>query len=208
MNAKDRPSRFYVWLDTEYTSLDLFEARILQLAAMITTPDLQRVTSPQEDLQISIALAPNQVISEWVEKNIPAVVAACRGPDAVPILELDFHLCAFLDAKVGATAAEVSARPILAGNSLHADWFLLKRFAPRFVQRLHYRMLDVTALKLQWLDFFGGAPFEKDQPQNLLKYFPGAHLPKDLAPHHAYYDIQASAAELGFYRAHLARPSA
>ncbi len=205
MSAKDHPSSYYVWIDTEFSSLELEQAHILQLAAMVTTPDLRRVVPAEQDLVLSVALAPNQKISPWVEENIPAVVAACRGPDAIPLAELDVRLCNFIDAIVGGTAEEISSRPVLAGNSLHADWFLLRRFTPRFLERLHYRMIDVSSLKLQWLDHFSGAPFEKDQVENLCAYFPDLNVPDGAAPHDAYYDIQASAAELAYYRSQLVR---
>lgn len=205
MSAKDHPSSYYVWLDTEFTSLELEQARILQIAAMITTPDLRRVAPANHDLVLSVALAPNQHISPWVEENIPAVVAACRGPDAVPLPELDLRLCNFIDSIVGPAAEDISNRPVLAGNSLHADWFLLRRFTPRFLQKLHYRMIDVSSLKLQWLDHFGGAPFDKDHAENLRPHFPDLNLLDGAAPHDAYYDIQASAAELAYYRSQLVR---
>ncbi|MBN1663210.1 MAG: hypothetical protein JW943_06390 [Deltaproteobacteria bacterium] len=73
---------------------------------------------------------------------------------------------------------------------------------PRFLSRLHYRHLDVTAFKLEWKRRRPDSEFDKDDPTLIKKYFPEAVLPV-AGKHDAYYDVQASIAELAFYRAHL-----
>jgi oligoribonuclease (3'-5' exoribonuclease) len=90
----------------------------------------------------------------------------------------------------------------MAGNSIHTDWMLARKFFPTFTSRLHYRLLDVSALKIQWFDLVGGEEFKKDDLQTLKKYFPEADL-RRLRQHDAYYDIVASAAELAYYRQHM-----
>jgi oligoribonuclease (3'-5' exoribonuclease) len=90
----------------------------------------------------------------------------------------------------------------MAGNSIHTDWMLARKFLPVFTGRLHYRLLDVSALKIQWLDLTDGAEFKKDDPKTVKKYFPEADL-RRLRRHDAYYDIVASAAELACYRSHM-----
>jgi oligoribonuclease (3'-5' exoribonuclease) len=108
-------------------------------------------------------------------------------------------------------------RPVLAGNSVHTDWWLARRFLPLFSSRLHYRHLDVTALKLEWQrlhpDVESGAScssieasclsFEKENPEIIRRYFPEAVLSGAGSRHDAYYDVQASIAELAFYRRFL-----
>jgi oligoribonuclease (3'-5' exoribonuclease) len=93
----------------------------------------------------------------------------------------------------------------MAGNSLHADWWLARRFLPRFSGRLHYRHLDVTALKLQWLHLYPGTEFEKENREIIKRYFPEAALSESGSRHDAYYDVNASIAELAFYRRFLFR---
>jgi len=81
---------------------------------------------------------------------------------------------------------------------------LARKFFPLFVSRLHYRLLDVSAVKVLWQDWTDGEEFKKDDPKVVKKYFPEADL-RRLRQHDACYDIVASAAELAFYRENLLR---
>ena len=69
---------------------------------------------------------------------------------------------------------------ILAGNSIHSDRAFIKKYMPALDLKLHYRMLDVTTLKIIMQGKFG-YEYEKE------------------APHRAFDDIQASIAELQHY---------
>jgi oligoribonuclease len=95
---------------------------------------------------------------------------------------------------------------VLAGNSVHNDWFLMRRFLPQFAGRLHYRLLDVSTLKIQWQDWIGQAAFDKENIDLLNEYYPDGDLPA-VQSHDALFDIKASIAELAFYRSQL-RPAA
>ncbi len=120
----------------------------------------------------------------------------------MPIEEADEKLTAFVDRWCDTPTKTIQKRPLMAGNSIHTDWILARKFLPTFTGRLHYRLLDVSALKIQWLDLTEGAEFSKDDPKMVKKYFPEADL-RRLRQHDAYYDIVASAAELSYYRAHM-----
>ena len=76
---------------------------------------------------------------------------------------------------------------------------------PKMEARAHYRLLDVTTVKLEWLRWFGGTGFDKENPAVIQKFFRGSALNGDIGPHDAYYDVQASIAELAFYRSRLMR---
>ncbi len=197
-----KTSTAYVWFDTEFTSLDLDEALLLQVSVMLTDKDLKRITPPEEDLNIYVRLPENAKISAWVQKNIPELIKKCRSTSAVPVEEIDAKLTAYIDKWCGTPTKTIQKRPLMAGNSIHNDWMLSRKYFPTFTDRLHYRLLDVSALKIQWFDLVGGEEFKKDDPQTLKKYFPEADLDR-LGQHDAYYDIIASAAELAYYREHL-----
>ncbi len=197
-----KTSTAYVWFDTEFTSLDLDEALLLQVSVMLTDKDLKRITPPEEDLNLYIRLPENAKISAWVQKNIPELIKKCRSTSAVPVEEVDEKLTAYLDRWCGTPTKTIQKRPLMAGNSIHNDWMLSRKYFPVFTDRLHYRLLDVSALKIQWFDWVGGEEFKKDDPQTLKKYFPEADLNR-LGQHDAYYDIIASAAELAYYREHM-----
>lgn len=195
-------SSYLVWFDTEYTNLDLGRARLLQVAMMITDGDLRRVGPPERDVCLAIRLPPSARLSPWVEENLKPLVARCRSAEAVTAAAADRGLAAALEEALGPVPDSVTKRPVLAGNSVHADWWLARRFLPQFLGRLHYRQMDVTALKLEWLRRNPSFDFEKESGEIVRRYFPGALIGPD-ERHDAYYDAQASAAELAFYRKHL-----
>lgn len=201
-----RGDHYLVWFDTEYSGLDLEGAHLLQVAALITDLSLHRVLTAERDIHLAIHLPAEATVSPWVEENLPDLVAACRSSASVALSEADHRLADYIDNAVGPPAERENQRPVLAGNSIHADWWLAGKFLPRFSGRLHYRHLDVTTLKLEWQERYPDREFEKEYPENIKCYFPEALFANADARHDAYYDIQASIAELAFYRQHLFRP--
>jgi len=197
-----KASTAYVWFDTEFTSLDLDDAQLLQVSVMLTDKDLKRLTPPEEDLNIYVRAGENVPLSAWVEKNLPELVKKCRSRNAVPVEEIDEKLTAFIDRWCGTPTKTIQKRPLMAGNSVHNDWILSRKFFPVFTSRLHYRLLDVSSLKIQWFDLTDGKEFDKNDAQLVKEYFPEADL-RRLRQHDAYYDIVASAAELAYYRQHM-----
>jgi oligoribonuclease len=205
-HAAPRGDHYLVWFDTEYSGLDLEGAHLLQVAALITDRSLHRVLPAEQDIRLAIHLPAEATVSPWVEENLTALVAVCRSPVSVELPEADLRLAAYIDTAVGPPADRENQRPILAGNSIHADWWLAEKYLPRFISRLHYRHLDVTALKIEWQERYPDREFEKEDGENIKCYFPEALFSAADTRHDAYYDIQASIAELAFYRHHLFRP--
>ncbi len=196
-------SSAYLWFDTEYTTLDLGKARLLQVALVITDTGLNRIGPVSDDINLYVKLEPDIPVSPWVQETMPDVVEICRSDKACTVEEIDRRLCEVVDRHVVVPMGDDKKRPILAGNSIHADWHLANRFLPGFSALTHYRHLDVTTLKLQWQDWFGGEPFEKDDDHMVSKYCP-SFTPSPLnRAHDAYYDVQASIAELHYYRRKL-----
>jgi oligoribonuclease len=73
---------------------------------------------------------------------------------------------------------------ILCGNSIGQDRLFIKRHFPQFANRLHYRMLDVTAWKVVFQSILG-KKFDKKNT------------------HRAIDDIRESMDELRFYMKHI-----
>lgn len=200
-------SNFYIWFDTEFTTLDLDRARPLQAALLITDSRLRRVLPASEDARMTIRLPRGAPVSPWTRQHLPELLRECRSATAVDIAEADRRLAALVDRVAGRPLADESRRPVLAGNSVHADWRIAQRFFPRFTARLNYRHLDVTALKLQWRARRGADErdeFVKEDVAAIRRLFPEAVITGELR-HDAYYDVQASIAELAFYRRRLCR---
>jgi oligoribonuclease len=202
MSETTKKTSAYVWFDAEFTSLELESARLLQVAIIITDNELNRLHPVEADLNLCIKLEEGEQVSEWVEENLSGLVAQCRSEIGVSIEEADRQISAMLDQYCATPCAEMSDRPVLGGNSVHNDWFLMRRFLPMFGSRLHYRLLDVSTIKIQWQDWAGQPPFDKESVDQLNQYFPGGGIDAANA-HDALFDIKASIAELAFYRSNL-----
>lgn len=203
--AVEQRSPHYLWFDTEFTTLDVDNARLLQVALIVTDLSLQRVLPPERDVCLYLRPEPDANISAWVEKNMPGVLAACRAADAVCAAEADRALCACVDDAVGPPAADIRQRPVLAGNSVYTDRLLARRFLPGFAARANFRLLDVTTLKLQWEDWQRREPFDKEDAERVRRAFPAGPFRLEGGQHDAYYDVQASMAEMNFYRERMLR---
>ncbi|MEG3637268.1 MULTISPECIES: oligoribonuclease [Micromonospora] len=169
-----------VWIDCEMTGLDLGGDKLIEVAALVTDPDLN-------------------VLGDGVDVVIHADDAAL---DAMPEIVRTMHGKSGLTDEVRrstVTLAEAEDRVLdyvtrhvkdprtapLCGNSIATDRGFIARDMPRLDAHLHYRMIDVSSIKelcRRWYPrvYFG-------QPQ------------KGLA-HRALADIRESIRELEYYR--------
>jgi oligoribonuclease len=169
-----------VWIDCEMTGLDLGKDALIEVAALVTDPDLN-------------------VLGDGVDLVIHADDAAL---DAMPDVVRDMHAKSGLTDEVRrstVTLAEAEEAVLkyvqqyvpnprtapLCGNSIATDRNFLARDMPILDAHLHYRMIDVSSIKelcRRWYPrvYFG-------QPQ------------KGLA-HRALADIRESIKELEYYR--------
>ncbi|MET7831940.1 oligoribonuclease [Micromonospora sediminicola] len=169
-----------VWIDCEMTGLDLRRDALIEVAALVTDPDLN-------------------VLGEGVDVVIHADDAALKG---MPEIVRTMHAKSGLTEEVRrstVTLAEAEDMVLdyvtsyvkdprtapLCGNSIATDRGFLARDMTRLDAHLHYRMIDVSSIKelcRRWYPrvYFG-------QPQ------------KGLA-HRALADIRESIRELEYYR--------
>ncbi|MET8154371.1 oligoribonuclease [Actinoplanes sp. NPDC049668] len=169
-----------VWMDCEMTGLDLGKDALIEVAALVTGPDLE-------------------ILGEGVDLVIHADDAAL---DAMPEVVREMHAKSGLTDEVRrstVTMAEAEDAVLtyirefvpnprtapLCGNSIATDRGFLARDMPTLDDFLHYRMIDVSSIKeltRRWYPrvYFG-------QPQ------------KGLA-HRALADIRESIRELEYYR--------
>jgi len=172
---------FYFWLDLEMTGLDEKTDRILEAAAIVTDNQLH----PLETYETAVFQTPEVLaaMGSWCRKHHGESGLTARVPDGISEEKLDHAL------------VELAARYlpdkkiILCGNSIGQDRKFVDAYLPRFAERLHYRMLDVTAFKIVFRDMLG-IRHEKDQK------------------HRALDDIRESIAELRYYLQYVETPSA
>ena len=206
--------QLYCWFDTEYTRLELETAQLLEVALIVTDAELRPIPRrpeaiPQELLRrdgftACLTLPPQEEISEHVLENYQLLLARCKS-EGLPVSEIDRYLALYLDEFPETSSQDLRSRPVMAGNSIYADYFLARKFLPDFLSHLNYRHLDVTTLKIEWTFHHHGPRFEKmGHPDKIKKYYRGQD---DIVgnKHDAYFDVQASMAELAYYRSQFER---
>lgn len=176
---RTRSSAHLAWLDLEMTGLDPAADVILQAALIVTNADLE----PLEEFVCDIWQPQSKL-----DQMTPFVR---EMHDKTGLLErvrsstLDVAFAEKLLLQRVAGWCEYPA--VLCGNSIGQDRKFIDRYMPGLAGYLHYRMLDVTSVKLLAALWAPQRQFEKPRE--------GAH--------DALVDIKNSIAELGHYRAEL-----
>lgn len=138
-----------LWIDLEMTGLDPEKDRILELAAIATDWSLEAVETKAGDraeltavVKVPETLMKERMVGEFWEKNAESRDELIKqNTTGKSVKEVEDELLEFIDKHFG---SEV----ILAGNSIHQDRKFINREWPRVAERLHYRMLDVSAWKV------------------------------------------------------------
>ncbi len=195
-------SKTYLWLDTEFTSLEIDRADLLQVAIVATDSNLNRVFSSDKDLNIHIKLEDDADLSPWVAENLCGLVALCRSDAALPIDDVRIAVKCWLADNFGEKRDDVSMRPIIAGNSLFCDLCLIRRCIPELADFANYRILDVSSWKVHLKNTNTIPAFEKDNGEAIQANLPWA-LAGNGSEHDAYFDVQASISELNYYMKEL-----
>ncbi|MEU4560258.1 oligoribonuclease [Actinoplanes sp. NPDC023936] len=169
-----------VWIDCEMTGLDLGKDKLIEVAALVTDPELN-------------------VLGEGVDLVIHADDAAL---DAMPPVVRDMHAKSGLTDEVRrstVTMAEAEEAVLayikefvpnprtapLCGNSIATDRGFLARDMPALDAHLHYRMIDVSSIK-----------------ELCRRWYPRVYFgqPAKGLSHRALADIRESIRELEYYR--------
>lgn len=169
-----------VWIDCEMTGLDLGKDKLIEVAALVTDPELN-------------------VLGEGVDLVIHADDAAL---DAMPEVVREMHAKSGLTEEVRrstVTMAEAEEAVLayvrefvpnprtapLCGNSIATDRGFLTRDMPTLDAHLHYRMIDVSSIK-----------------ELCRRWYPRVYFgqPAKGLAHRALADIRESIRELEYYR--------
>jgi oligoribonuclease len=169
-----------VWIDCEMTGLDLGKDKLIEVAALVTDPELN-------------------VLGEGVDLVIHADDAAL---DSMPEIVREMHANSGLTGEVrqsAITMAEAEEAVLayvkefvpnprsapLCGNSIATDRGFLARDMPTLDSYLHYRMIDVSSIK-----------------ELCRRWYPRVYFgqPAKGLAHRALADIRESIRELEYYR--------
>lgn len=134
-----------LWMDLEMTGLEPEHDRILEVSAIATDWNLKEVGRYSAVVRVSPSLAKRRMVGEFWEKNSNAREALLQqNEEGKKAGDVEGELLEFVEENFG---KEV----YLAGNSIHQDRKFIDREWPKLAERLHYRMLDVSAWKI-WFE--------------------------------------------------------
>ncbi len=163
-----------LWIDLEMTGLDPEKDKILEVAAIATDMDLNQIATYEAVVKVDDELIKTRMVGDFWDKNAASRDALiAQNASGKPVAEVERELLEFIEANFSKTI-------YLAGNSIHQDRKFIEREMPTLNQRLHYRMLDVSAWKIY---------FENAKHQKFVK--PEHHRALD--------DINGSIEELKWY---------
>lgn len=130
-----------VWLDCEMTGLDPVENRLIEIAVVVTSPDLSvRVEGPVFALRASeVAL---KKMDKWnVSTHTKSGLIERVRASKISAAQAQQPLLDFLKTYVSAGKAP------MCGNTIGQDRRFLVRYMPKLEAFFHYRNLDVSTLK-------------------------------------------------------------
>lgn len=171
-----------VWIDLEMTGLNPDVDVILEIACIITGPDLKPIA--ETEAVIAAPAAALAGMSDFVrDMHTQNGLLARVSKAANTVQQAEQQVLALVKQHCE------QGKGVLAGNSIHQDRRFLYKYMPALEAYLFYRQVDVSTLKVLREAWYPAVPkFEK----------PG----KD---HTALADIKDSIAELAYYRENVLR---
>jgi len=170
-----------IWLDMEMTGLDPEKERIIEIAMVVTEPDLTPVAqAPVLAIHQSDALL--EAMDKWNQSthSKSGLIDRVRASTITESRAEDI-LLEFLAPLVP------EGKSPMCGNTIGQDRRFMVKYMPRLEAYFHYRNLDVSTLKelsLRW---------KPEVYRSFVKQ----------SKHEALADIQESIAELAHYREHF-----
>ncbi len=171
---------FLVWIDCEMTGLDLRRDALIEVAALVTDPEL-RVLGDGVDLVVH---APDDVLDDMTdvvrEMHARSGLTEEVRRSTVTLAEAEDRIMEYLTEHVPAPRVAP-----LCGNSIATDRGFIARDMPKLDAHLHYRMIDVSSVK-----------------ELARRWYPRVYYgqPAKGLAHRALADIKESIRELEYYR--------
>lgn len=175
-----------MWVDCEMTGLDLSKDALIEVAALVTDPDLQVLGSGVDVVihtdDATLAGMPEVVRAMHDSSGLTEAVRA----STVTLAQAQDRILKYVREFV----PEPGTAP-LCGNSIATDRLFLTRDMPLLDQHLHYRMVDVSSIK-----------------ELCRRWYPRVYFsqPAKGLAHRALADIRESIRELEYYRRTLFVP--
>jgi len=167
-----------LWIDLEMTGLSPDDDLVLEVAAIVTDWNFKEIATYDGIVKNKVSAMKNRMTlnsSFWDINPESKTGLLKQNQNGKSVKKIEKELLDFVDKNF-----KSGVPVLLAGNSIHVDRRFIKTKWPKFDDRLHYRMLDVSA----WKVVFEGKFRNKFAKQ-------GAHRALD--------DIRGSIAELQYY---------
>ena len=151
-----------LWVDLEMTGLEPGRDKIIEVAAIATDWKFNEIARYTGVVKVATDLMRERMVGKFWEEHAEArdgLIA--QNEEGLPVNEIEKELLEFVDKNFAkqsiAGDTKGKGKIILAGNSIHQDRKFIDIEMPRLAERLHYRMLDVSA----WKVYFEGALAKK-----------------------------------------------
>ncbi|MCL2371534.1 oligoribonuclease [Candidatus Saccharibacteria bacterium] len=138
-----------LWIDLEMTGLDPKRDKIIEVACVATDWKLRELATFHANVKWSKKLLEKKMIGEFWDKNAETRADLIKASSEGQLIKnVEKELLEFISQHM-AQPTKTKARPIyLAGNSVHQDRKFLEVAMPEIDDLFHYRLLDVSALKI------------------------------------------------------------
>jgi len=171
-----------IWMDLEMTGLNLEKDEIIQIAAIVTDQDLNILDEKELSIYIHIDEEKIKKMDDFVlnmhTKN--GVLRKCKK-SLTTVSQAEETTIQYLSQFVKPYSSP------LCGNSIYMDKMLIQKYLPLLNKFLHYRLIDVSTIKL------------------LYRYWKEKEYSKIENSHEALSDIKESIEELKYYRKNFFR---
>jgi oligoribonuclease len=176
-----KSKKHLVWIDCEMTGLDPAKDVLLEIATIITNYDLE-IVDRGPALAIKQTEARLAGMDAWNRRTHrkSGLIDRVRT-EGVTVAEAQKQTLAFVKKYCYAQTAP------LCGNSIGQDKRFLAKYMPELHEYLHYKVVDVSSIKVLVREWYEG------------RY----ESPKKKENHRALDDIEESIAELAYYREHV-----
>lgn len=169
-----------IWLDLEMTGLHPDQDKILEIATVVTTKNLELIAEGPVFAIYQTETVLQSMVPWGKKQHAQSGLLSRVRQSHVNEAMAEEETLAFLQKHV------VPKTSPMCGNSICQDRRFLARYMPRLEQFFHYRHLDVSTIKIVAQSWFPSLP----------------PFPK-LSRHVALSDVHESISELQYYRSHL-----
>ncbi len=174
--SSTQPLSPLIWLDLEFTGLDVKDSVIVEIATVVTDGDLE-ILGTGPDLVINQPESILRKMPLWNQEHFgeSGLLAEIRQSQTTTAMAEE-QTISFLKKYCAPHTA------LLAGSSIYMDREFLRLYMPRLYDFVHYRIVDTNTLK-----------------ELMHRWYPSVPDYPKIEPHRAKGDILESIDELKYY---------